>query len=1099
MARIFEGSGGTGDHQDDNILRISADGQDRIAVPGNEFIADSDMSRDGQDLVLSSPDGSTVIVEGYFSAEPSPMIAGPHGASLSPDLVNSFLSASPQYAQASTMTDESPVGAVEEIKGNATVTHADGSSENLTIGSPIYEGDVVQTDGSGAVNIVFVDETSMAVSENARLAIDEYAFDPVTESGTTDFSVLRGVFVFTSGLIGRDDPDDVSIDTPVGSIGIRGTIIAGNINPQGESEITVVEGAIVVKNGVSERTLSVQFETVKLTGFENDMQDMGVLDGNAIGNAFGSVSDVAPSLFSAINDAAGEQGQNDGNNAQQDAAEEGSDADASGDDATDTENDSDGSESQDMQMNDGSDTFTDKTFKEAATETKTQTQQQTETDTTVTGTHTLTTQNTTLKSLSTADNPAVRTTRTTTTTNTDTQTDPATPTHTVLDLNNANATNGVARISDDYAGGNHIGYSVSVADFNNDGYADIVFSNNTSNASQSHMYQVLGAAGGITSGLLSGAGVNIIALPDPNGGSTADISETHITAIGDFDGNGTMDFLVGQQNADSISAVGSGAAFIFDGSNATNWTSFEGFTSNDYLGASISALGDINNDGFADVIVGAPDAGPGGQAYVVYGGDNGLVPTQITLPGLSASEGAIQNGATSASLGASVVGIGDFDGDGFNDYAIGASGANAGQGKVIIYSGADNSQITSVTGYTNSIVLSLLGFSQDHKLGTDIMSLGDINGDGKSDILFGSDGVDSEAYILLGGASAGVTLNNTDTGSYGLGTSGYKINTGGANILGGGSAGDFNGDGFDDFVLAVEDGSGANLYVVYGNDQSNGIGSGDHQFSLADLDNPDFAFKMHYDGSNVAGDLEFTFGAGDIDGDGLDDLVIGIANADNGQGEVLVVDGRESDNVTYVRDGDTNDATGTTPDGIVAASTAGQTLVANGNDSLADDGHADINFRGSNANNTIYLSNTDFTNINGGLGTDMLKMETNAGDLDFSGVYSERISHVEIINMSSGDDNLTLSIANIFDMLRTSDDGTLTIAYNSGTGNLYLNSDNAVSGASTIDQIVNALTALTDATVTHNTSASAGSVEAFDIGGYTLYIDDSVMTNTAVV
>src|SRR5690606_2307955 len=113
--------------------------------------------------------------------------------------------------------------------------------------------------------------------DNARLAIDEYVFDPATQSGENNFSVLRGVFVFTSGLIGREDPDDVKIETPVGSIGIRGTTIMGHINPDGDSQITVVEGAIVVTNGQGEQTLSQQFETVKLGGFNDPMGEASVL------------------------------------------------------------------------------------------------------------------------------------------------------------------------------------------------------------------------------------------------------------------------------------------------------------------------------------------------------------------------------------------------------------------------------------------------------------------------------------------------------------------------------------------------------------------------------------------------------------------------------------------------------------------------------------------------------------------------------------------------------------------------------------------------------------------------------------------------------
>ena len=117
------------------------------------------------------------------------------------------------------------------------------------------------------------------------------------------------MFVYTSGLIGRDDPDDVKIETPVGSIGIRGTIIAGNISPDGESSITVIEGAIVVKNALMEQTLSEQFESVKLTGLNSSIKNVGTLDAKDIGEAYGSASSVIPKLFSSINDVSDEEGQ----------------------------------------------------------------------------------------------------------------------------------------------------------------------------------------------------------------------------------------------------------------------------------------------------------------------------------------------------------------------------------------------------------------------------------------------------------------------------------------------------------------------------------------------------------------------------------------------------------------------------------------------------------------------------------------------------------------------------------------------------------------------------------------------------------------------
>jgi len=276
-----------------------------VDLPDTSYVRDASMERDGMDLVLDGPQG-TLTIEGYFSAADTPDLVAPDGMVLSPELVNSFARSPSVYAQSHTMTDESPVGAVNEVSGEATITRLDGSVEPISLGTPVYQGDVIETGAEGAVNVAFIDETSFAVSEEARLAIDEYVFDPATESGAQNFSVLKGVFVFTSGLIGRDDPDDVNIDTPSGSIGIRGTIIAGNVD---EGEITVIEGAIVVRDlSGNEMTLANQFETAKFGANGGEIQNLGQLPANEVSSRFSNVSNVSPTLFSSINDAVAEQG-----------------------------------------------------------------------------------------------------------------------------------------------------------------------------------------------------------------------------------------------------------------------------------------------------------------------------------------------------------------------------------------------------------------------------------------------------------------------------------------------------------------------------------------------------------------------------------------------------------------------------------------------------------------------------------------------------------------------------------------------------------------------------------------------------------------------
>jgi len=293
-----------GEIQTDNaqILQANAPSLD---LPHDSYVRDAEMSRDGSDLILNSPDG-TIVVESYFSGAQSPALVAPSGATLSPELVNSFITSGNQYVQNASMNDVSPIGAVQEINGNASITRGDGTNEELSIGSPVYQGDVIETDAGAAVNITFVDESSFAVSEETRLAIDEYVFDPASQGGVQNFSVLKGVFVYTSGLIGREDPDDVSIETPVGSIGIRGTIIAGDVD---QGEITVVEGAIVLRDiSGNEMTLASQFETGRFAG-SNGIENLGQKSANDVVEKFSIVSNVAPNMFSSINDAAAESGQ----------------------------------------------------------------------------------------------------------------------------------------------------------------------------------------------------------------------------------------------------------------------------------------------------------------------------------------------------------------------------------------------------------------------------------------------------------------------------------------------------------------------------------------------------------------------------------------------------------------------------------------------------------------------------------------------------------------------------------------------------------------------------------------------------------------------
>ena len=116
-----------------------------------------------------------------------------------------------------------PIGTVQDFSGVGTVARTDGTVEPLAPDVPIFLGDIIETDNSSSTVINFVDDTNIPINGSARLAIDEYIFDPTADDNVQEFSWLRGLFKLTSGLIGRDQPDDIENLESTFGVGIRGS------------------------------------------------------------------------------------------------------------------------------------------------------------------------------------------------------------------------------------------------------------------------------------------------------------------------------------------------------------------------------------------------------------------------------------------------------------------------------------------------------------------------------------------------------------------------------------------------------------------------------------------------------------------------------------------------------------------------------------------------------------------------------------------------------------------------------------------------------------------------------------------------------------
>jgi hypothetical protein len=128
--------------------------------------------------------------------------------------------------------ETAPIGRVVTATGSVTIEHANAVVVQANIpvssgvgqtkvGDPVYKGDVVQTGADGKVGITFTDGTAFNLSSNARMVLNEFVYDPNGKSNSTLFSLSKGTFTFVAGKVAKTG--DMKIDTPVATMGIRGT------------------------------------------------------------------------------------------------------------------------------------------------------------------------------------------------------------------------------------------------------------------------------------------------------------------------------------------------------------------------------------------------------------------------------------------------------------------------------------------------------------------------------------------------------------------------------------------------------------------------------------------------------------------------------------------------------------------------------------------------------------------------------------------------------------------------------------------------------------------------------------------------------------
>jgi hypothetical protein len=432
-----------------------------------------------------------------------------------------------------------------------------------------------------------------------------------------------------------------------------------------------------------------------------------------------------------------------------------------------------------------------------------------------------------------------------------------------------NPATAAARLESDQGSGIvQFGATVAAAgDVNGDGYDDVIVGASYYDAGQPNegaAFLFLGGPAGIADGSPATAAARI-----ESNQASAHLGQA--AGAGDVNGDGYGDVIVGAINYDAGQSD-EGAAFVFlggpaglpDGDPTTAATRIEVDVTAAQL-ENVAGAGDVNGDGYDDVVVGASRySAPQqleGSAFVFLGGPSGIADHGGT--GIAPTIVSDQGGE--ARLGASVSGAGDVNGDGFADLVVGAPRYDAGQtdeGAAFVFLGSS----TGIANGNPATASARLESDQANAQLGSVAGAGDVDGDGYGDVIVGAFLYDAgqtdegAAFVFLG-SSTGIANGNPATASARLESDQASSHLGPV-----ATAGDVNGDGYDDVVAGASSGGlslDGRALVFLGS--ATGVATGGPDTAAADVE-PNHAFAAL--GASVAG-------AGDVDGDGFDEVIAG--------------------------------------------------------------------------------------------------------------------------------------------------------------------------------------------------------------------------------
>jgi Ca2+-binding RTX toxin-like protein len=612
------------------------------------------------------------------------------------------------------------------------------------------------------------------------------------------------------------------------------------------------------------------------------------------------------------------------------------------------------------------------------------------------------------------------------------------------------------------------GICVSTAgDINGDGIDDIVIGARTTDAggdASGSGYVVFGSTGTFGTNVGGRQVIDLTGLKPSQGfviqgAGTFDQAGFAVSGGGDINGDGFDDAIIGSRYGDGGGFRAGETNVIFGGDsgfgstvggrqviNLATLSPAQGFivqgtVSAGAAGSRVDMAGDVNGDGFDDIVIGAPtslfSANKNGEAYVVFGsggplGSNIGGRQIVSLGTLTPAQGfVIKPDSADNVLGQSVAAAGDVNGDGFDDIIVSeryADGGGTDAGAAFVVFGkaggfgapVGGRQVVDLTTLSPQDGFVLRGENPGDQAGLSVASVGDVNGDGIADIAVvapnNADGGDhtGTAYVVFGSTTGlGTTVGGRKVAD--LGTlspkQGFYIygdapgdglgwTISGTSIAAGG---DVNGDGCSDLIVSAQIGDdggsdAGEAYIIFGS--KTGFGNEISGRQIIDLTNltPAEGFIIQGDaaGDNAGCSVA---GAGDVNHDGFDDLVVGAWHGDDGgtdAGEAYVVFGHAMGGI-FVGTEASETLTGTPLADTLRGLGGDDTLYGLGGDDVLDGGAGDDTTAGGTGDDTA-----SYASAIAGVTVDL----TIAGGQDTGGAGVDTLSSIENLTGSAFADRL---------------------------------------------------------------------------------------------